>query len=193
MELSAGTLARSLSQPGEYVVVLMYGVGDSPHIELGYHEINLSDSDRHAWFERVRRVAVARGGGVEGILTAVQELHTCLAPMAEQLPPLEQRADLQAPLIAIEMRQEDEAEEVTFGDELRQAMDNPAIRSALVTSGGVVGLILLVFGCVWLKRRSGHLVRSEADKRLSSPYGAGVSRNVNYLEGREEKKKPKFF
>lgn len=193
LELSAGTLARSLAQPGEYVVVLMYGVGDSPHIELGYHEINLADSDRHAWLERVRRAALVRGGGVEGILAAVHELHTCLAPVAEQLPPLEQRSDLQVPLIPIEMRQEDEAEEVTLGDEFRQAMNNPAVRSVLLTLGGVVGLTFLTLGIMWLRRRSGRLIRSEADVRLSSPYGAGVSRNVNYLEGREDKKKTDLF
>ena len=141
----------------------------------------------------MRRAALVRGGGVEGILAAVHELHTCLAPVAEQLPPLEQRSDLQVPLIPIEMRQEDEAEEVTLGDEFRQAMNNPAVRSVLLTLGGVVGLTFLTLGIMWLRRRSGRLIRSEADVRLSSPYGAGVSRNVNYLEGREDKKKTDLF
>lgn len=193
LELAVGALAHSVAQPGEYTVMLMYGMGDAPQIELGYHEINLTDADRHAWIERVRRAALLRGGGVEGILSAVKELHACLAPVAEQLPPLEQRSDLQVPLIPIEMREDDEAEEVTFGDEVRQMLDNPAMHPVLAVVGSLLGITLLVMSFVWLRHRSGHLLKSDPDIRLSSPYGAGVSRNVNYLEGREEKKKPNFF
>ena len=193
MELAAGALARSVAQPGEYTVMLMYGVGDSPQIELGYHEMNLTDADRHAWLDKVRRAALVRGGGVEGILAAVHELHACLAPVAEQLPPLEQRSDMLVPLIPIQMREEDEAEDVTFGDELRQVIENPAMRPVAIGVASVVGLLLLIVGGMLWFRRSGRLLKSEPDVRLSSPYGAGVSRSVNYLEGREEKRHTDFY
>ncbi len=193
MELSAGTLARSVAQPGEYAVMLMYGIGDSPQIELGYHEMNLTDADRHAWLDQVRRAALLRGGGIEGLLAAVQQLHACLLPVAEQLPPLEQRSDLQVPLIPIQMHEDEEAEEVTVSDELQQALNNPALRPFALVLSGMVGLAALILGLVWLRHRSGHLLKSRPDVRLSSPYGAGVSRNVNYLEGREEKKNTDFF
>ena len=193
MELAAGALARSVAQPGEYTVMLMYGIGDSPQIELGYHEMELTDENRHAWLDKVQRAAIVRGGGVEGILAAVQELHTCLAPVAEQLPPLEQRSDLQVPLVPIEMREDDEAEEVTMGDELRQMMGNSAMRPIGMALGGMLSLAMFALGIAWLRRRSGRLLKSEPDVRLSSPYGAGVSRNVNYLEGREEKKRTDLF
>ncbi len=193
MELSAGTLARSVAQPGEYAVMLMFGMGDTPQVELGYHEMDLKDEDRHAWLDQVRREALIRGGGVEGIIAAVQQLHTCLIPVAEQLPPLEQRSDLQVPLIPIQMHEDEEAEEVTVSDELQQVLNNPTMRPLAAALVGALGLTALVLGFIWFRHRSGHLLKSRPDVRLSSPYGAGVSRNVNYLEGREEKKPTDLF
>ncbi len=193
IELAPATLARLVAPPGEYSVMLMYSMDDTPRIELGCHEIDVADADRHAWLKKAQHAAMLRGGGADGLLAAVQVLHSCLAPLAQKLPPLEQRSEVQIPLIPIEMQEEDVAEEVSFMDEVRLAWDTPWLRKGAAVVGGLVGLLVLLFGFFWIRRRSGRLLPSEPDVRLSSPYGAGVSRNVNYLEGREEKRKNDFL
>ena len=187
LELAAGALVRSVAQPGEYAALLMYGLGDTPKVELGFHEIRLSDEDRLAWVDRVRQVALRRGG-VEGLMAAAKELHTCLAPVAAELPPLTQQTAGHLPLIPIEMRDEDEADEVTFKDEIRMALQDPDLLPGLATTLAIMALGGLAGLCFWLRRRSGHLFKSEPDIRLASPFGAGVSRNVSYLEGKEVQK-----
>ncbi len=193
IELAPATLARLVAPPGEYSVMLMYSMDDHPHLELGYHEIDVADTDRHAWLKKAQHAALLRGGGVDGLLAAVQVLHSCLAPVAQNLPPLEQQSEVQVPLVPIEMREEDVAEEVSFMDEVHLAWDTPWLRKVAAGAGALVGLFLLLCGFVWFRRRSGRLLPSTPDVRLSSPYGAGVSRNVNYLEGREDKKKNEFL
>ena len=188
LELAVGSLVRSVARPGEYAAMILYGIGDTPEMELGYHEIRLSDEDRHAWLERVRRVAVANGGGVEGLLAAAQELHACLAPVAAELPPLTQQTAVHVPLIPLEMRDEPNAEEVTLREEIQGILRNPALQPVLLTLGSIFGLGALVAFIVWLRRRSGSLSKTAPDMRLASPYGAGVSRTVRYLEGKEAPK-----
>ena len=67
------------------------------------------------------------------------------------------------------------------------------MRPVAIGVASVVGLLLLIVGGMLWFRRSGRLLKSEPDVRLSSPYGAGVSRSVNYLEGREEKRHTNFY
>ena len=191
LDLAVGTLVRTVAQPGEYAVMLMYGTGDTPQIELGAHELQLTDADRHAWLEKMRQAAVEQGGGVEGLLAAMNTLHTSLAPLVKDLPPLTQQTAVNIPLIPIQMREEDVAEEVSFKDELRSIVENPALRPVVTAMGIVLGAGLLVLLILWLRRRSGKLLQTEPDVRLASPYGAGLSRNVRYLEGREVRKTPR--
>lgn len=193
IELAPSTLARLVAPPGEYAVVLMYSMGDAPIIDVGYHEIEASDANRHAWLKKAQDAATLHGGGVDGLLAAVRVLHTCLSPVTANLPPLEQRSEVRVPLVPIEMREEDVAEEVTYADELRSAWESPQIRRIVAFVGGFLGFFLLILTFGWFRRRSGRLFPSSPDVRLSSPYGAGVSRNVKYLEGREEKKKNDYL
>ena len=187
LELAVGALVRSVAQPGEYAAMILYGLGDAPQVELGYHEIDLPEQDRLAWLERVRSAAQQCGGSsgsVEGLMAAVHELHRCLSPVAEQLPPLTRQSSVHVPLIPIRMREESIAEEPTFKDNLRQMLSNPALRPVLLWVLGGLGVLGLIGFAFWLHRRSGHLYKTPPDIRLASPSGAGVSRNVRYLEGK---------
>ena len=187
LELAVGSLVRAVARPGEYAAMIMYGMGDAPELDLGYHEIRLSDEDRHAWLEKVRQAA-AKLGGVEGLIAAAHELHRCLTPVAAELPPLTQQTAVQVPLIPVEMRDDPVADEVTLRDEIQGIINNPAMRPILWTLGGIVGFVGLVVSFIMWRRRSGKLMQSMPDIRLSSPYGAGVSRTVRYLEGKEASK-----
>ena len=193
LELAVGALVRSVARPGEYSVMIMYGVGDTPQIEFGAHELKISDAQRHEWLERMRRAANQRGGGVEGLAAAMHELRACLAPVVQDLPPLAAETAPNVPLIPIQMREEDDAEEVSFKDELRALLEDEGLRPVFITIGVILGVVLLALGFIWLRRRSGHLIKTQPDVRLASPYGAGVSRNVRYLEGREMHKNPRPF
>lgn len=184
MELAVGALVRSVAEPGEYAAMIMYGIGDAPQVELGYHEINLTDDNRMAWLEQTRTAARECGNGVEGIMAAAQVLHSCLAPVAAELPPLTNRTTLHTPLIPIEMRPDEAPKEPSFRDQLREAMADPAMRPVLTWVLGILGGLVLVALLLWLRRRSGHLYKTPPDVRLGSPYGAGLSRNVRYLEGK---------
>ena len=185
LELAVGALVRTVAQPGEYAAMIMYGLGDTPQVELGYHEIQLSDEDRLAWLERVRAAAQARGG-IEGVLAAVQELHTCLGPVAEQLPPLTQQTSVHVPLIPIEKQVDDLPDEPTFKDDVYRFLQSPATRTIALWVLGVLAFLGLVGVVIWVRRRSGKLYKTEhPDVRLASPYGAGVSRNVRYLKGKD--------
>lgn len=191
LELAVGSLVRTVARPGEYAVMLLYSTGDAPQVELGYHEITLSDEDRHAWLEKVRHAAARRGGGVAGLMAAAHQLHECLAPVVADLPPLTQRSVVNVPLIPLELREDESADEVTLKDEVRSILENPSLRPWALSIVGAIFLALLVAFIIWLRRRSGQLHKTEPDIRLSSPYGAGVSRSVQYLEGMEVKKSPR--
>ena len=184
MELAVGSLVRSVARPGEYAAMVLYGIGDSPEVELGYYEMELADADRHAWLARVRRAAEARGG-VEGLMAAARELHACLLPVAAELPPLAQQSAVHVPLIPLEMREKAEEKEPSMRDKLFEWFKDPRMQEGAmgVGAGAGVGTLLLLF--IWLRRRSGRLCPTQPDVRLASPHGAGVSRAVRYLEGKE--------
>lgn len=191
LELAVGALVRTVAHPGEYTVMLMYGTGDTPQIEIGSHELHISDDNRHAWLEIMRHAATQCGGGVEGLLAALHELHSCLAPVVKNLPPLTQQTALNIPLIPLQMREETTVSEPSFKEKTRALLENPTLRPIISTIGGILGFGLLILLFIWLRRRSGKLIKTEPDVRLASPYGAGVSRNVRYLEGREIRKSPR--
>lgn len=193
LDMAAGALVREIAAPsGEYAALLLYAWGDTPQVEIGYHELKPTDEQRHEWQNRVQEAAQAQGG-TAGIIAALAALKKALAPVAADLPPLEQRTDLQVPLIPLELRQDEEAEEVSAMDEIKGWLAHPGVQKTLEIVAGLVSLLLFCLLWRWLRRRSGHLIESEPDVRLSSPYGAGVSRNVHYLDGRESGNAPRFF
>ncbi len=193
LDMAAGALVREIAtSSGEYAVLLLCAWGDTLQVEIGYHELKPTDEQRHEWQNLVQETA-QNYGGTAGIIAALEVLKKVLAPITADLPPLEQRTDLQVPLLPIELQKDEEAEEVSSLDEIKEWLANSSARRVLETIGGILFFFLLIVLWRWHRRRSGHLMETEPDVRLSSPYGAGVSRNVHYLEGRESGSAPRFF
>lgn len=187
VELAVGTLVRTVAKPGEYSVMMMFGLGDSPQAEIGFYELRPSEEERLAWLERVRRAAQKRAGdgGVESLIDATRELHACLAPMAAKLPALSAQGVSHVPLIPIKMREDDKEEKLSLRDEIRLYLQDASLWPIFVWVGSIIGGLLLFLVVLLLRRRSGRLYKTVPDERLSSPHGAGVSRCVRYLEGTE--------
>lgn len=188
--LGANTLVTAAAQPCEYAVLIHYKTGDSPEIELGYLEIKPSDEQRHEWLQRVREAAAAQGGGVDGLLAAIRSIHTCIASISSGFRPITPETAAQAPLIHIELNKdetEDKDAKKKRKEELFFKYGIPSIATIL--------LVVLFFVGKWLLRRwrSGQLYAHEPDFRLASPFGAGVSRLVRYLEGTEASKEKRLF
>jgi hypothetical protein len=78
-------------------------------------------------------------------------------------------------------------------ERISEIIQNPVIVASVLYPLGILltlGGLYLLFN--WL-RASSKLENSESDIRLSSPYGAGVSRYVRYLEGTEASKEKRLF
>lgn len=185
-DLAVGSLVRSVARPDEYAAMLMYGLGDTPWVEVGLYEMAADDDTRQAWMDSVGAAALAAGGGVEGLLAAARELHRCVEPKAAKLPPIARKNAEDVPFIPIDFVNTKKEKERSFKDKIVAFIEDPDMLPVFVWSGCVLGVLLLVCGGIWLRRRSGQLLETPADIRLASPHGAGVSRNVRYLEGKRQ-------
>ncbi len=97
------------------------------------------------------------------------------------------------PHIEVELLPDTSEKKVPIKDKIAAFYKDEANHPLLLT-GGVL-LVLLSGGLLFFffRPRSGHLLESVPDVRLSSPYGAGVSRYVRYLEGKESPKESRIF
>ncbi len=192
-ELSVQMFTNAISQPCEYSVLLLFPLGDSLALDLGYQEVNPSDEQRYAWLQQVRSAAAPEGHGVESLLLAVREVHSILSPLSAAFRPVSPETAGTAPHIPVEYRPDSGEKEVPAKEKIAAFFQNEAIRPALYALLTLVFLLLAAVILFLLRRRSGQLLESVADVRLSSPYGAGVSRYVRYLEGKESPKESRIF
>lgn len=184
-ELNAGTLVAAIAQPCQYAILLQYSLGDEPLVDLGYKEIRPSDEQRRTWLLQVRQAAFDQGGGTEGLLAAIRQVQSNMAPLASQLRPLTPESASKARLIDLPLKEQTKKKDPSFKEKLRHALESPAIERSLlgILFLAVMGIPLFVY--LLHRRHTGSLRNSRPDYRLSSPYGAGVSRYVKYLEGKE--------
>lgn len=193
-ELSVDTLANTSVPAGEYAAMLLYPLGNPTGIELGYQLIKPEENQRREWLAKVREQAAATGGGVEGILTAIRCTHENIAPLSADFKPVTAESAAKAPLIEIPYKEEDKEKKVSLKDRLKQFAENPEnLPKVLVGAAVPVPFILFLLYFFFLRRRSSNLLETPPDLRLSSPYGAGVSRYVRYLEGKEAGKEKRLF
>ncbi len=192
-ELSVHHLTTATAKPCEYAALLLFPLGDSQLLDLGYQEVKPSDEDRHAWLLRVRSAAAPEGDGVESLLQAIREVHAILAPLSVHFRTFSTEAEEKLPLIPVEFLPDAEEKKVPMKDKIAAFFKDETNLSLVYSAAILLLLIALVVLFFFLRRRSGNLLESVADVRLSSPYGAGVSRYVRYLEGKESPKESRIF
>ncbi len=190
-ELSVDILVTATAQPCEYAVLMRYPTGNPAAIELGYQEIKPEEAQRHEWLQKVRQAA--GDGSPQGLMNALRCISSLITPLADNFTPVITSATGKSKLIEINFKEQQKAKKRSIKDRIQEIIDNPAtLPLILYPLGTLTGLGLLWFLFNWL-RTSSKLVESEADIRLSSPYGAGVSRYVRYLEGTEAGKEKRLF
>lgn len=193
-EMHAATLVGAVAQPlCEYAVLVVYPLGRPDAIDIGYREIKVNDEQRHEWLLAVREAAVKAGGGAEGLMAALRTIHGFIQPMAVGFRAVNPDTTEKAPLIEVVLKPKEE-KKVSTKEKIRKALEDPANIPLLLVFGAVVlfiGLVLLWF--FFIRRHVAVLLDSDADIRLGSPYGAGVSRYVRYLEGVESEKEKTLF
>lgn len=192
-ELAATTLVTAVAQPCEYAVMLRYKLGNEPDIDLGYQEIHPTDGLRHRWQLDVREAARQQGGGLPGLLAAIRKLHESIMPLAGDFRPITPEAAAKAPLIPIVLPEDTEEKKLSTKEKLRLYLEDEQSHPTLIALGGGALAVLAVILLFLFRRRSGHLYETQPDVRLASPYGAGVSRHVRYLEGKEARKERSLF
>ncbi|MCQ2364390.1 MAG: hypothetical protein MJ051_02390 [Akkermansia sp.] len=194
-EMHASTLAGTYAQPvSEYAAVLVYPLGRPDAIDIGYREIKVDDTKRHEWLIAVREAAAEAGGGAPGLMAALRKLNSLILPLSAGFRALTPEDAEKAPHIPVELRPKEDEKGPSMKEKMREALSNPENIPTIIASV----IVFLVLGSVpfwffWLRRHSATLLDTPADLRLASPYGAGVSRYVRYLEGRESEKEKSLF
>lgn len=187
-EIAAANLVPHIAQPGQYAVVLQYALGEPPAVELGYKEIEPEDHQVRDWLEQVRRKVMTAGGGADGLLAGIRCLHGILTPVSESFTPLTPESAGGVKLIELELKPKPKETKVSWKEEVKAWFKAGGATPYLI-SLGVIGAALWGLIKLFLLHRScNRLLDSEPDYRLSSRYGAGVSRYVKYLEGKEADK-----
>lgn len=194
-EMHASTLAGTYARPvSEYAAVLIYPLGRPDIIDIGYREIKVDDAKRHEWLIAVREAAAEAGGGAPGLMAALRTLNSLILPLSAEFRALTPEDAEKAPHIPVELRPKEDEKGPSLKEKMREALANPENIPTFAASG-IVFLILVAIPLwfFWLRRHSATLLDTPADIRLASPYGAGVSRYVRYLEGRESEKEKSLF
>lgn len=183
--LSVANLLRTTSKPCEYTLLISYPLGAPAELELGLQELRVSDEERHRWLLAMRDAASNCGGGVDGLIAAIRSLQQSVAPMAADLKPLRDELNEKMPMIDLPMKDEAADEQVSTGKKFTAFFTDEQNRPLLITLGCLAAAIVVSLAICCRRRRRGVLIDSDPDRRLASPYGAGVSRIVRYLHGRE--------
>ncbi len=192
-ELAVHQLTQAVAQPLEYAALLLFPLGDSEFLDLGYQDVAPSDDDRHAWLRRVRAAAAPAGGGIESLLFAIHEVNAILVPLSAHFRPTAPGEAEKLPLIHVELRPDTGEKKVPVKDKIKAFFLDESNHPLLYSAGAALLFLAAVILVFFFRRRSGSLLDSVADVRLSSPYGAGVSRFVRYLEGKESPKESRIF
>ncbi len=190
-EVSAANLVRNIAEPGQYTVLLQYCLGEPPVIDIGYREITPTDDQIREWQEALRRCISISGSGVEGLMASIHCLHGIITPLSANFTPLDTDSAHRVTRVILPAEEEIKIREITWKDEVKAwvlAGGATPYVIALVASEAMCWLIYFLF--MW-NRSCGRLYESEPDYRLASRYGAGVSRFVRYLEGKEAGKEKK--
>lgn len=193
-EMAVGTLATAIAQPCEYAVLLLYRIGNPAALDMGYQEIKPDDALRHSWLNKARSAALAAGGGTEGMIAAIRCAAANIRPLADSFRPLTAESTAKAPAVQIRYKPKDEEKKSTWRQDVAAWVKQPERASVLPYLAALAFLGLVCYIVVRHRHRhSPELLLTDPDWRFTSPYGAGVSRPVRYLEGRESEKEKELF
>ncbi len=193
-ELAVQTLVTATAAPCEYAALIRFPLGEAEQLDIGYQLVKLADEERHARLAEVRQHAAETGGdGLDALLAAIRRVDAQLRPQAESFTPITPETTGKLPLVELDLKVEEKAEELSGRKKLELFIKDPANYGLLYGIGATILGIVAVLAVFMLRRRSGQLLESVPDVRLSSPYGAGVSRHVRYLEGKESPKEKSLY
>lgn len=194
-EMRASSLAGTFARPvSEYAAVLVYPLGRPDAIDIGYREIKIEDDKRHEWLLAVREAAAEAGGGAPGLMAALRRLNTLILPLSAEFRALNPEDAEKAPHIAVELRPKENEKGPSMKEKMRAALADPENIPTFIACGIIFFVLVAIpLWFFWMRRHSATLLDTPADIRLASPYGAGVSRYVRYLEGRESEKEKSIF
>lgn len=193
MKLSATNLLNDGVQPGTYTALLQYTIGNPPGVELAYKEIKPTEEQKRDWLLAVRLSANAAGGGVDGLLAAIRRLYSLIEPLSAEFVTLTPDTSGSVRAIDLPIKQEEVEKETSWKDEAEEWVKSGAVLPYVIFSGVVVAIGALFTWLYFWHRSCGRLFSSEPDVRLGSRYGAGVSRYVKYLEGKESGKEKQLY
>ncbi len=192
-ELSVFNLTQSTGKDIEHVVLLLFPLGNAQALELGYRRMEPADEERHAWLRRVRDAAAPEGDGVESLLLAILEVYHIISPVADSLLPAAPESTAELGLVAVDIAPIEKEKKVPMKDVIKAFILDESNHPLLIAISSILLFIAASITTFFLLRRTGTLLESREDARLSSPYGAGVSRYVRYLEGKEAPKEPDIY
>lgn len=195
-DMTTSSLLTAAAQRSDYAVMLRYPLEAPAAIEIAYKGMPEDQLSRQQWLEQVRAAAASDGeGGVCGIFAAIRCLSESISPIARHFRTTSTSHDIRLPAeIKIEYRPEESKEDDSFKKKIADMVADPINLPYFVTLGVALFVAILTFSYYFFVRRRGAiLLETQPDLRLSSPYGAGVSRYVRYLEGKEASKAKRLF
>lgn len=194
--LTTAELLTAAAQRSDYAVMLRYPLGMPSAIEIAYKGMPEDKLSRREWLEQVRTAAASdREGGLPGLLAAIRSISDSITPISREFSTSRIGHNIKLPdKINIEFRPEEKKEDDSFKKKMLNMATDPINFPYFITLGVVVLLGVLTLAYYYLVRRKGAiLLETQPDLRLSSPYGAGVSRYVRYLEGKEASRVKRLF
>ena len=194
--LTTAELLTATAQRSDYAVMLRYPLGMPSAIEIAYKGIPEEKLSRREWLEKVQAAATSDGeGGLNGLLSAIRSISDSITPISRDFKPTRPGHHIKLPdKIDIQYRPEEKKEDDSFRKKFLNMVTDPINFPYFITLGVVILLGVLTAAYYYFVRRKGAiLLETQPDLRLSSPYGAGVSRYVRYLEGKEASKAKRLF
>lgn len=200
LALAPQKLVAQIGKLQERSVLVHYRLGDAASLGIAYDAAflkELTDEQRRAWLLAVGEAAATYAHGPDALHAALTTLAAQIGPVADALPPRsaeetdalalgEEETPPQAvALVPISVDRAETQKKADWRTRLRALPDDPAFAPVTAAAGGLLAALGVLF-LVWrIRRRNARLKETAADIRLSSPAGAGVSRVVHYMEGRE--------
>ena len=127
-------------------------------------------------------------------MAALRQTAANISPIAASFRPLTVENTVKAPKLDIPLKPEEEKEEPGFLRKLLEGLLEPENASLLPYLGGAfLALAVFVVFFLYRRRHAPELLLTDPDWRLSAKYGAGVSRLVKYMEGKENEREKSLF